>query len=321
MYHGIDVRQTDFILDDPSLVISTKNFAEQIKFLSKSYNIITAKEMAVHIKKKIPFPPNSAVITFDDGLKNNFVNAFPILQKYNTRATIFLTTGYIDTLKINWSNKYYYFINKIGLGEFLEEFKKEFSAYSNSIPKTNPKNITENINFIFKYKINDDTRGKFMQRLYHKFGIKINEEEIKNLYLSWEEIMKMADAGISFGSHTSTHPVLSVLDYEEAEKEIACSKKDIESRLNKNVDLFAYPYGNRDSFNSNTKKILDGYNFLCAVSTNEGLNNLNSDLYELKRISMVDEPLYYFKLRIEGFEGLIEDIQHRAYRYFKKIRY
>ena len=321
MYHGVDARQTDFILDNPSLVISTKNFEEQIKYLSKSYNIISIHDLAAHIKKKTPFLPNSVVITFDDGLKNNFINAFPILQKYKVKTTVFLTTGYIDTLKISWSNKFYYFINKIGLGEFIEEFEKEFSTYSNSIEKIGQKNITENINFIFKYKVDDNTREKFLQGLYNKFGIKINKEEIKDLYLSWKEIKKMADAGISFGSHTSTHPVLSVLDYEKAEKEIVDSKKNIEVKLNKKINLFAYPYGNEGSFDLNIKKILINYNFLCAVSTIEGLNSLNSDLYELKRISMVDEPLYYFKLRIEGFEGLIEKIQHRAYRYFRRIRY
>lgn len=321
MYHGVDERQTDFILDDPTLVISTKNFEEQIKYLSKSYNIISTHDLVAHIKNKISFPLNSVVITFDDGLKNNFINAFPILQKYNAKATIFLTTDYIDTLKINWSNKFYYFINKIGLNEFVEEFEREFPAYPNLIEKIGHKNLTENMNFILKYKIDENIREKFIQRLYDKFGIKINKEEIKHLYLSWKEIKKMADAGISFGSHTSTHPVLSLLDYEKAEKEIIDSKKNIEVKLDKKIHLFAYPYGNKDSFNSNIKKILAGYNFLCAVSTIEGFNNLNSDLYELKRISIVDEPFYYFKLRIEGLEGFIEKIQHKAYRYFKRRRY
>lgn len=321
MYHGVDNRQMDFILDDPYMVVSTKKFEEQIKYLSKSYNIISMQEMAAYIKKKIPFPPNSVVISFDDGLKNNFINAFPILRKYNAKATIFIITGYIDTFKINWSNKFYYFMNKIGLGELVEEFERKFSVYSNLIDKDSSyKEIMENINYIFKYKVDSSARENFMNNLYHKFDMKINKEEIKKLFLSWEEVKKMADAGISFGSHTSTHPVLSVLDYKEAEEEIAVSKKDIEAKLNKNIDLFAYPYGNDCSFNVDTKKILARYNFICAVSTIEGFNNLNSDLYELKRISIVNEPFYYFKLRIEGFEGLIEKIQHKIYRLFKGRR-
>lgn len=321
MYHGVDDWQTDFISDDPASVISVKNFEKQIKYLSKSYNVISIRDLITYMKKKTPFQSNSVVITFDDGLKNNFDNAFPILQKYNAKATIFLMTDYIDTLKIHWSNKFYYFINKAGLGKFVKEFKEEFSTYSNSIEKIGRKNITEYVVFILKYKVDDNIRKKFIQDLYHKFGIKINKDEIKDLYLSWKEIRKMADAGISFGSHTSTHPVLSILDYRKAEKEIAGSKKDIEARLNKKINLFAYPYGNESSFSSDTKKILNSYNILCAVSTVEGLNNLNSDLYELKRISIIDEPLHCFKLRIEGFGGFFEGIQHKIYKYFKRIEY
>lgn len=321
MYHGVESKQTDFNLDIPSLVISPKNFEKQIKYLSKSYNIISMHDLTNHIKKKIPFPSNSVIITFDDGLKNNFINAFPILQKYNIKATVFLITDYIDTLKISWSNKLVYILKKIGISEFIKEFKNKFPAYSNLIEKIGQKNIIEQISFLLRYKVDDNIRKKFIQSLYNKFKIKINKEKIKDLYLSWEEIKKMDDAGISFGSHTSTHPVLSLSDYEKAKKEIVNSKKNIEVKLDKEINLFAYPYGNKDDFDLNIKKILVNNNFLCAVSAIDGFNNLNSDFYELKRICIVDEPFYYFKLRIEGFEGLIERIYQKLFRFFKRITF
>ena len=321
MYHGVGNQQTDFNLDIPSLIISIKNFEKQINYLSKSYNIISMYDLASHIKKKIPFPSNSVIITFDDGLKNNFINAFPILQKYNIKATVFLITDYIDTLKISWLNKFSYVTKKIGLSEFVEEFKRKFPAYSNLTGKIGQKNIIELTNFILRYKVDDNIREKFIQGLYNKFKIKINKKKIKDLYLSWKEIKKMSDSGISFGSHTSTHPVLSMLNYKKKKKEIVNSKKNIEVKLDKKINLFAYPYGNKDDFDLNIKKILVNNNFLCAVSGIDGFNNLNSDLYELKRICIVDEPFYYFKMRIEGFEGLIERIYQKLFRFFKRITF
>jgi len=320
MYHGVENKQTDFNLDISSLVISTKNFEKQIKSLSKSYNIMSMHDLTNHIKKKIPFPSNSVIITFDDGLKNNFINAFPILQKYNTKATIFLITDYIDTLKISWLNKLVYILKKIGISKFIEEFKNKFPAYSNLLEKTGQNNIIDRIIFLLIDKVNDNVRRKFIQNLYNKSKIKINKEKIKDLYLSWEEIRKMNDAGISFGSHTSTHEVLSLLDYEKAKKEILNSKKNIEVRLNKEINLFAYPYGREIDFNINIKKILINNKFLCAVSTIDGFNTINSDLYELKRICIVDEPFYYFKLRIEGFEGFIENIYQKLFRLTKMAK-
>ena len=318
MYHGIDNQQTNINLEDSSLVVSTKNFEKQINYLSKSYDIISLEDISSHIKKKIPLPSNSVAITFDDGLKNNFTNAFLILQKYNIKATIFLITDYINAVKRNWLNNFFYFTKEIGLSEFVEEFKREFPEYLGLIGKIDQKNIIKPIISILDYKIHENIREKFMQHLYNKYKIKINKNKIEDLYLSWKEIKIMANAGISFGSHTSTHPILSNLDYEKTEKEIVNSKKNIEAKLDKKTNLFSYPYGYKDSFDAKTKKILANNNFLCAVSTVDGFNDLNSDLFELKRICIIDEPFYHFKLRIEGFEGFIEKIYQKLYRYFKR---
>ena len=318
MYHGVGRQQTDFRLDDPCLVTSTENFEKQVKFLSKSYNIISLADFANHIKKKIPFLPHSLIITFDDGLKNNFINAFPILQKYNATATIFLMSGYMGTSKITWYEKISYFINKISLAEFVEEFKRKFPDYGILMQKINQNDQLMFIVSMFKYKIDDKERNSFIQGLFSKFKITIDQEKLKDIFLSWEEIRKMDEAGIMFGSHTSTHPVLSMLNYENASREIVESKKIIEAELDKNINLFAYPYGDKDSFNSNIKEILINNNYSCAVSTIEGFNNPNSDLFELKRICVVNEESYYFKLRIEGFTGFIEKNYQKLYNYFKK---
>jgi len=319
MYHGVDNYQTNFNLDDPSLVTPIKNFEKQIKYLNEHYNIISLHDLVNHIKKEIPFPKSSAVITFDDGLKNNFVNAFSILRKYDITATVFLITDYIDTLKISWLNKFYYIIKKISLNKFAKEFNRKFPVYSILIRKVNKKDLIEYIKFLLKYKVDDGVREKFIQDLYDKFKIRINKKTIKDLYLSWEEIKKMNKLGISFGSHTCTHPALSTLNHKKVKKEIINSKRKIETKLHKQINLFAYPYGNKDSFNLNIKQILANNNFLCAVSTIDGFNNLNSDLYELKRICIINEPLYYFKLRIEGFEGFIGKIYQKLSNYFRRI--
>lgn len=318
MYHGVGNHQTDFNLNDPSLIISNKNFERQIKYLSKSCNIISLYELVNHIKRKIPFPPNLIVITFDDGLKNNFDNAFPILQKYGASAAFFLITDYIDTSKISWDNKFHYISKKISPDKFIEEFKKSFSTQVCFIDKTSQESAVESIRIILKYKNEENSREKFIRDLYQKYKIEISNSEIKKLYLSWDKINKMAGAGVLFGSHSSSHRVLSMLNHGELKREFIGSKEIIESKIHRKVDLFAYPYGYKGSFNSNIKRILANNGYLCAVSTIHGFNDLSSDPYELKRISISDEPLYYFRLRMEGFKEFLEKFYQKLSRYFKK---
>ena len=271
-----------------------------------------------HIKNRIPLPKNPVVITFDDGFKNNFDNAFPILLKYNATAVFFLITDYVDSKKVSWDNNYYYLTSKIGLEDLINEFKIRFSKLKSVVEKTPQDDIRETIRLLLKYRLEENIREEFVRNLYKKYEILINIEEIEDLYLSWKEINIMNDSGFLFGSHSSSHRVLSMLSSAEAKNEFINSKETIKTKANIKTDLFAYPYGSEDSYKEYMKKILFKNNYVCAVTTLHGSNNRKSDLYELKRICIIDEPLYYFKLRVEGFGGFIERIYQKLSKIFTK---
>jgi peptidoglycan/xylan/chitin deacetylase (PgdA/CDA1 family) len=60
----------------------------------------------MRIKNKETLDPKTVVITFDDGYKDNLLNAVPILKKYNIPATFFITSGYINTDNtLSWDKK------------------------------------------------------------------------------------------------------------------------------------------------------------------------------------------------------------------------
>ena len=82
MYHSISN-------DKSHLSVSTNNFENQLKYLSKSgYKSISFNEINKNINKPI-------IITFDDGYKDNLINALPILKKYNYVSTCFVVSDFI----------------------------------------------------------------------------------------------------------------------------------------------------------------------------------------------------------------------------------
>jgi peptidoglycan/xylan/chitin deacetylase (PgdA/CDA1 family) len=87
MYHQV------FPGCDPKypLAVSDAIFERQMKFLKENhYNVMRLDELADFIRNKRKLPPKACAVTFDDGYRNNFTYAFPILKKYNIPATIFL---------------------------------------------------------------------------------------------------------------------------------------------------------------------------------------------------------------------------------------
>ena len=87
MYHQI------YYNSKPSypLGVATKTFERQMRYLKENhYNILRLEELAGLIKAKKRLPPKPVVVTFDDGYKNNYTDAFPVLKKLGIPATIFI---------------------------------------------------------------------------------------------------------------------------------------------------------------------------------------------------------------------------------------
>lgn len=209
-----------------SVSASIENFPRQISFLVKHFSIITMERLINSIKNRKPLPLNSVIITFDDGYKDVFTNAYPALKKHNIPAIVFVTTDYMQS---------------------------PVNSHQSAI-----------------YEM-----------------------------MSWDDIREMADNNISIGSHTVSHPKLSTLADNEIEREAGKSKDIIQRHINREVVFFSYPYGGRDFFNDKIKEILKRQGYQCASSTVYGVNDLNSDLFELKRIPISyyeDETIFMIKV-------------------------
>lgn len=94
LYHKIDLPTADVRIR--GAFTAPRKFEKQIAYLTKKgFSFYTASELIKHYKTRGEFPAKSAAITFDDGWKDNFVNAFPILKKYGAKATVFLVPSCI----------------------------------------------------------------------------------------------------------------------------------------------------------------------------------------------------------------------------------
>lgn len=93
--------------DENALTVKTADFEEQMRYLAENnYVTITPEEMLAAFKDNSPLPEKAVVITFDDGYIDNYKNAYPILKKYNLKATIFVITDYVSLYPnyITWDN-------------------------------------------------------------------------------------------------------------------------------------------------------------------------------------------------------------------------
>jgi len=304
MFHRVGPAKNAWLLPPTN----TSDFEDQIKYLSKTHKILSLNELATCLRAGKPLAKRVAVVTFDDGYKDNYRYAFPILKKYKIPATIFLVTGHIDTGNLFWFDKIEYIIKNTKIKRLKLDGFGDFSL--------NP--INNRLQSIFTIaeklkKIEDEKKNHLIEKIINISKVDIPHDLGRDVILSWDEVKEMNEWGIDFGAHTISHPILTRVSLEQAKFEILQSKKDIEKRLGQSVYTFAYPNGTYEDFNTKILDIVRKSGFTCAVTTIPTTQASKTNLYELGRLDPGGSFLS-FKFVVSGLYSDINNIFSRIKR-------
>ena len=103
-------------------------------------------------------------------------------------------------------------------------------------------------------------------------------------WMSWDQVRALADWGFEIGGHTRTHANLGEISGDAAMKEIAGGRSILEERIERVVDLFAYPYGRVDALAEDNRDVVRKAGFRCCVSCHGGAITNRSDPFRLHRV-------------------------------------
>lgn len=116
--------------------------------------------------------------------------------------------------------------------------------------------------------------------------------------MSWDQLIEMSDNNIEIGSHTLHHPILTKVPLDVAASEIKLSKKEIEEKTNRKVNLFAFPNGQKGDYDNDCCNLVKeaGYDGACIIEY--GTNYFFDDLSRLKRITVSNMSITQFALKV-----------------------
>jgi peptidoglycan/xylan/chitin deacetylase (PgdA/CDA1 family) len=282
-YHSIsDHRDQNFRYVTPSIAVSPRVFESHIAFLSSRYAIISLDDVGAWINGAISLQRQSVVITFDDGYRDNYRYAYPILKKYGATATFYVVTDAIGNAHPLWTSE---------LRDIVYRARQRqvtlYSIASTPIDLSNDaakKQFTQTIARIMRC-----SGKKIREEIFREMREKLTGEKDGFLYdmmMSWDELRTMKRGGMRIGSHTMSHPLLPEISREEAAIEIAGSKTKIEEELDAPASHFAYPNpGESVHVNEAVKTLVRQAGYLTARTSSKGSVDQDSDLFELNGIS------------------------------------
>lgn len=228
-----------------------RNFEKQIKWLEAHFNFLSSENF-FHGK---PSKGINIMLTFDDGYKDNFDIAYPIIKKNKVPTAFFIVTSIPNANSWLWHDKLRFLVNE---GK-LNSAKSELILKDLNRGKEIDRNTIDMVNR--------------MMGGYHK----------ERHMMSWEEIITLGNNDFIIGSHTHTHTPLQFLTSIEKDNELTESLEMISSHINRKVTHFAYPNGLYDD--ESTKKMVK-YGIKYAYTTKNGLNKKTDSPLHIKRIGI-----------------------------------
>jgi len=269
-YHRIDdVTRNDFDSFKPNVSASPLEFDRQMKYLKRWFNVITIDDLVEWLEGQQNLPPFAALITFDDGYLDNYMFAFPILQKYGVGATIYLTTGHIATDQpFFWDLAAYCFFHSHR--EHITFPNGREGAWSNLSERDQVlKSWVEALKIL-----PEEEKQRMISTLPDQLSVSIPKDYFRNLMMSWNQVREMQNGGIAFGGHTVNHPILSHTTLEAAKNEITLSKLSIEKETGQPVLSFAYPNGMASDVNPEIVNIVKTTGYKTAFTLLNGPSSL-----------------------------------------------
>jgi peptidoglycan/xylan/chitin deacetylase (PgdA/CDA1 family) len=256
-------------------------FEQQMQFLATFYRVMPLAEL-VERSQRGDIPPRSVAVTFDDGYRDNYDFAFPILKKWRIPATIFVATGVIETGETLWHDR------------IFDAFRFATAEQARREPPAQRQRRLESA-LDRARRLYGEERRQWLDEVEEQLK-PLSPENQASRMLNWSQIREMQSCGVDFGSHTVTHPILSRIPSREMLTEIRESKQLLEERLRIPITSFAYPNGKANDYNQDVQTALRESGYSCAVTARVGINAALGDPFELRRGQPWQEDIDTFRL-------------------------
>jgi peptidoglycan/xylan/chitin deacetylase (PgdA/CDA1 family) len=181
-------------------------------------------------------------LTFDDGWRDNYTQAFPVLREARAPATMFLVSDALEHGSLFWPEdvvtKTHHIAVRGGERRILNALAELWPTSEPRAKGSSPSALCESWVEALKRLPEQERRSRIESYLR---AIGAAAEPLRGYVMTWDQAREMANEGITFGSHTHTHKILEGLDEAEIERELVVSRSIISRQLQRDVTLFCYP--------------------------------------------------------------------------------
>jgi peptidoglycan/xylan/chitin deacetylase (PgdA/CDA1 family) len=262
------------------MYVSPTTLALHIELLKRHFEMVHLDDWARGAAEGQPVPYQACALTFDDGWRDNFEYAWPLLQAHRVPATIYLLPDLVGTRYSFWPNK----LARLLSDARNNEVRAGWPDWLRQLAVSLPLSMAQIDTAIERCKsLHTDVEMLELLQTVNTVGDPRQGRDLMN----WDEVRQMAASGlVRFGSHTRRHIRLDArAPAAVLQDEIRESRASIERELHMPITSFCYPNG--DHCPEAVELVRNAY--ATAVTTHRGWNSLSSDRYLLNRVGVHED--------------------------------
>jgi len=285
-------------------------FERQIRHIKQRYQPFSLAGLLEHIDSYGAAPKHAIVVTVDDGYRDFYREAFPVLRKYGVPATLFATTGFIDGRLWLWPDKVTWILNQaekvdgdIKFGpvtlesgrsgqELIDRYWKPLIDHALSIPDAEKHDLIQSLAEALRVDLSDQAPEGFAA-------------------CTWSELLEMQSAGIEIGGHTVTHPTLGQVTVTQARAEIFGCRDELNEHLGSEVRTFCYPNGQPSDLQDFLLPMVEESGFRGAVTAFPDSKGIK-ERFAMRRHACGKDD-FQFRKAVSGVEYLGQRLRGSAY--------
>ncbi len=294
IYH----RVIDLPTDPQQLAVRPVRFRQQLQALKDAFEIRRFDQSWAGLDRP------TVVITFDDGYADNLEYALPVLEELEIPATFFITTGYVGSSRELWWDE----LERVLL----------CSSGGTTLSRIGP---------IVLDRAYDCAQASEREALYHTIhpqlkilGVAERESALADVAVAMtgtpearssyrvmnvNELAQMASSPmVTLGAHTVSHQPLSSLSVTDQGAEIEDSRTQLCDWIERPVNVFSYPFGDRGDYTQDTVDLCRKAGFIRVAANHAGVVRRTTDPFRVPRFLVRDWPADELLFRLRRFAGL-----------------
>ena len=285
----------------PSIIHSQHLFDKQMAAIARNYNVVTLDDICSCVANG-DMPQKGVAITFDDGFKDNYTYAFPILEKYGIKASFYITTGSIESEYPPWFCRLQHAFRTTEKTVWVDSKNGEVKSLLDS--------ESWRSSFLKASRrcalLTGEKQSGEIRQIEKDLGVSPLTSQA-DIMMNWEEVRELYRHGHIIGSHTQTHPNVALLGDLELSSELEGSKKVLEEQLQAPVAHFSYPSPiGTPHYTHETIRTAKSLGYQTSVTCTAGRVLKGDNALALKRIAVpfdITEFLWKLELCFLGIDN------------------